>query len=307
MRAAQLNVRSTGFTLLEMVITIVILGVIGATFGVFIVPAMNAHQAMQNRAALIDSAEIALRRMARDIRIALPNSVRISSTVDGFAVEMIPTLDGGRYCIAGLANCSGATQELDLSAADTDFDILGCFNRYITTALPATVRVVIGDASGQVYTAAGSPAVMTPSGTSVTLSTVNGGGVGAGTCGQSSGGNFSFRHHIALSAGHQFVNASGRERVFIVDKPVTYVCNKTAKTLTRYSNYPITSVAPTPLSPPSGAGISTALVTDKVTDCSVISDSAYVQTNGYVKLTITLTNGGEDVKLFDQVQIDNSL
>ena len=292
---------------MEMVLTIVILGVIGTSFGIFIVPGVQAHQAMQNRAALIDSAEIALRRMARDIRIALPNSVRISNTAQGFAIEMIPTLDGGRYCASGLANCSGAAQELDLSAADTDFDILGCFNNYISTALPSSVRLVIGDASGQVYAAAGSPAVMTPSGTTVSLSTVNGGGVGAGTCGQSSGANFSFRHHITLSPGHRFLNSSGRERVFIVDKPVTYVCDKTAGTLTLYSNYAITSTAPTPASPPSGGGLATALITDKVSDCSVISVTADVQTKGYVTLTITLTNAGENVKLFHQAQLDNTL
>src|ERR671937_323259 len=114
-----------GFTLIEMVVAIIILGIVGASFGMFILPALNANQAVERRAALIDSAELALRRMARDIRIALPNSLRISSVAaQGFAIELIPTLDGGRYCVPSLANCSGAAQELDLTAADTDFDLL---------------------------------------------------------------------------------------------------------------------------------------------------------------------------------------
>ena len=127
MRAA-VNVHR-GFTLIEMVVAIIVLGIVGITFGLFIVPAMNANQAVERRAALVDSAEIAVRRMARDIRIALPNSVRVSYVLGtGFAIEMIPTIDGGRYCLGSDANCAGAAQILAIGSSDTDFDILGCFH-----------------------------------------------------------------------------------------------------------------------------------------------------------------------------------
>jgi len=293
--------RARGFTLMEMVLAIVILGILGATFGMFIVPAVSAHQALQSRAALIDSAEIALRRMARDIRIALPNSVRVSSTVDGFAIEMIPTVDGGRYCVTGDANCTAGAQELLIGSSDTDFDILGCFQSGFN---PANKRLVVGDSTGAVYSAGGTNAVVTPASTAITVSVSTGGGATSGACGTSSGASTTNRHHIALSAGQTFPNSSSRRRVFVIETPVAYVCNKSAGTLTRYSGYAISATQPTPLSPPGGTS---ALVTDKVTDCSVSTSTATVQTQSFVTLSISLVNSNETVKLFDQIQLDNSV
>jgi len=297
-----------GFTLIEMVVAILVLGIVGITFGVFIVPAITANQAIERRAALVDSAEIAVRRMARDIRIALPNSVRVSYVAGtGFAIEMIPTIDGGRYCLSGDANCAGAAQLLAIGSSDTDFDILGCFHNATFTGatFPSTAfRLVVGDSSGAVYSAAGTNVVVTPTSTSITLSTVNGGGAGSGACGASSGANTSYRHHLALSTGQTFPNASSRRRVFIIQTPVTYICNIAGGTLTRYYGYATSATAPTPTSPPAGA--TSALVTDKVSACTVTTTTADVQTGGYVKLSLSLANAGETVQLNHETQLDNS-
>jgi MSHA biogenesis protein MshO len=304
---ATVNTRR-GFTLVEMVVAIIVLGIVGTAFGVFIVPAITANQAVERRAALVDSAEIAVRRLARDIRIALPNSVRVSYVAGtGFAIEMIPSIDGGRYCLGGDANCAGAAQLLAIGSSDTDFDILGCFHNATFTGatFPSTAfRLVVGDSNGAVYSAAGTNAVVTPTSTSITLSTVNGGGAGAGACGASSGANTSYRHHIALSAGQTFPNGSSRRRVFIVQTPVTYICNIAAGTLTRYYGYAISATAPTPTSPPAGA--TSALVTDRVSDCSVTTLTSDVQAQGYVKLSLSLTNSGETVQLNHETELDNS-
>ena len=304
---AAMNARR-GFTLIEMVVAIIVLGIVGTAFGVFIVPAINANQAVERRAALVDSAEIAVRRMARDIRIALPNSVRVSYVAGtGFAVEMIPTIDGGRYCLGGDANCAGAAQILAIGSSDTDFDILGCFHNATFTGatFPSTAfRLVVGDSNGAVYSAAGTNAVVTPTATSITLSTVNGGGAGSGACGASSGASTSYRHHLALSAAQTFPNGSSRRRVFIIQTPVTYICNIAAGTLTRYYSYAISGTAPTPTSPPAGA--TSALVTDRVSACTVTTLTPDVQAQGYVKLSLSLTNAGETVQLNHETELDNS-
>ena len=61
------------------------------------------------RASLVDAADLALQRMSREVRLALPNSVRIrSGTSTGLetcaagggtvcAVEILRTADGGQY------------------------------------------------------------------------------------------------------------------------------------------------------------------------------------------------------------------
>ena len=273
-----------GFTLIEMVVAIIVLGIVGTTFGLFIVPAINANQAVEQRAALVDSAELALRRMARDIRIALPNSVRVSYVAGtGFAIEMIPTIDGGRYCLSGDANCAGASQLLAIGSSDTDFDILGCFHNTATftgASFPSTAfRLVIGDSNGAVYSAAGTNAVVTPTSTSITLSTANGGGSGSGSCGTSSGLTppTSYRHHIALSAGQTFPTGSSRRRVFVIQTPVTYICNRSAGTLTRYYNYAIAATAPTPTSPPVGATSALVTASDSRFDSVTVAPAAAVR------------------------------
>ncbi|HEX9395861.1 MAG TPA: type II secretion system protein [Burkholderiales bacterium] len=307
-----------GFTLLEMVVSIILLGIVATTIGAFILPAVTAQQDVERRAALVDATESALRRMSRDIRLALPNSVRISNSITGgvgFAIEMIPALDGGKYCDSGVANCAGASQLLDITVSDTDFDVVGCFRNSTFTgaSFPSTAfRLVIGDSSGLVYSASGSPAVVTPSGTSITLSTVNGGGAGSGTCGTSSGTNTSYRHHLAISGGHRFSTASSRQRVFVVQTsalPVTYICNATTGTLTRYAGYSIQSSQPTDAS---AAPLSTASSIGRVagnissSGCGITSDTPSVQSRSVVTLSIGLTSSGESVQLMSQVQLDNS-
>lgn len=289
---APMRARAEGFTLMEAVLVIVVLGIVGVSLGFFILPAVNANQAMQNRAALVDSAETALRRMARDIRIALPNSLKVTNVANGFTLEMIPTVDGGRYC-NGDGDCNN---NLTIGAADAVFDILGCFRNSAFTASPgAGYRIVVGDSTGSSYTGA---AVITPTTTSISLSIWPGTGATPTVCGSDSAtANTSNRHRVTLSAAQTFPSSSPRRRVFVVSTAAAYVCNTTTQTLTRYSGYTIGAL------PTTGTA---ALVTDKVTACSVTSTTAQVQAKGIVTLALTLTNGGEAVTLMHQAQLDNS-
>jgi MSHA biogenesis protein MshO len=288
---AALN-RSRGFTLLEMVMAIVILGIIGATLGMFILPAVNAHQAMQRRAELVDSAEIVLRRMARDIRLALPNSLSITSNAAGFTVEMIPTVDGGRYC-NGDADCNNS---LTIGAADAVFDILGCFRNSAFTASPGSgYRLVVGDSTGAVYSGSN---VITPGGTTIALSIWPGTGATPTVCGSASAtANSNNRHRVTLSALQTFPTTSPRQRIFVVKTPVAYICSIAGSTVTRYDGYAIGALPTT---------VTGALVTDKVSACSVTSTTGQVQTMGIVTLSLGLTNAGETVTLMHQAQLDNS-
>ncbi|MDM4767791.1 prepilin-type N-terminal cleavage/methylation domain-containing protein [Pelomonas sp. SE-A7] len=82
-----------GFTLVEMVITIVILSVVAVALSLFLKPALETYFTSSSRAALADDADTALRRLLRDVRSAVPNSIRIPSNQ---CVEMVPTTAGGR-------------------------------------------------------------------------------------------------------------------------------------------------------------------------------------------------------------------
>jgi MSHA biogenesis protein MshO len=292
-----------GATLVELVITIVLLGIVSVTIGAFLVPTFTANRAMERRAGLVDAAESSLRRMARDIRIALPNSVRISSTASTFAVEMIPTADGGKYCTAGLANCNtvGANAILTIGAVDATFEILGCFRNpaFIGATGTPQYRLVIGDLDGSAY--AGS-AVISPAGRNIGISVQP-----AGTC-----GSLTSRHRVTISGGgHNFPNSSVEERLYAVQVaalPVSYVCDSAAGTLRRFSGYGLQAVQPTnPNAAPLNAATSISQITGNVSRCGVLGDTNSVRTTGIVALQLGVAADNEAIELLHQVQLDNSL
>jgi len=65
-----------GFTLVELVITIVISTIVVSFVSLFISGPVMGFADQTRRARLVDAADAALRRIGRDVRRALPNSVR---------------------------------------------------------------------------------------------------------------------------------------------------------------------------------------------------------------------------------------
>jgi len=95
---ARLRARARGFTLIEVIVSIVVLGILSAIVAVFIRAPILGYRDTVDRAEITDQADLALRRIARDLRLALPNSVRIASDSAGNTVmEFLQTKTGGRY------------------------------------------------------------------------------------------------------------------------------------------------------------------------------------------------------------------
>ena len=90
-----LTKQQTGFTLVEMIMVIVITGIIGGIVAMFLKAPIQQYMDVARRAELTDIADTAVRRMARDVRTAVPNSVRPQG--QSTYVEFLPTRDGGRY------------------------------------------------------------------------------------------------------------------------------------------------------------------------------------------------------------------
>jgi len=129
-RSTVTAVRARGFTMIELIIVVVIGAVIAVTVGLVVRPAADAYLDSRVRADLSDQADSALRRMLRDIRQAVPNSIRMPNTQ---CFELVPTSTGGRYRTApDLANdqnlpCTPSatcSAPLDTSVATTVFDTL---------------------------------------------------------------------------------------------------------------------------------------------------------------------------------------
>jgi MSHA biogenesis protein MshO len=121
-----------GFTLVELIMVIVIIGIIGGMVSVFMKSPIDAYIASGRRAAMTDVADTVVRRMARDIQRALPNSIRTS--VDLHCLEFIPTKTGGRY------RADDTAAGLSFATADGSFNMLGNNN-----ILPADQQIGRGD------------------------------------------------------------------------------------------------------------------------------------------------------------------
>ena len=308
---ASITRRSAGVTLIELIMVIVISGIVATMLTAFIVRPIEGYEAQVRRAELVDAAEMALRRIARDIRAALPNSVRI---VGGQTIEMLNTIDGARYREGpgNIGHNHGPPQfRLRFTGSDTDgFNIVGQFENF-QPALPfasTTERLAVynqgavpavfcdgtgADAYSDAGCLAGSRVVITNS--DVVRFTIDDDGGGDELqivpVPVVPGGDFNFRW------------ASPNQRVFIVDTPVSYVCTAGANgNITRYWDYPIT---PAQVATPAGA--TTALLSTPVTACSFTYNPGTAERAGLVTLDITVGDvaSGDRVRLLHQVHVDN--
>jgi MSHA biogenesis protein MshO len=87
--------RVDGFTLIELIAVIVMISIM-ATIGVqFVASVLENYNRSIDRGKLITHGRQALERMTRQLRVAVPNSVRITN--GNQCVEFLPIVGGGNY------------------------------------------------------------------------------------------------------------------------------------------------------------------------------------------------------------------
>lgn len=124
--------RAHGFTMVEMVVVIVVTAFLAVTVAIVVKPTVNSYVGVRTRAELSDQADLALRRMVRDVRMGVPNSIRMPGGQQCF--EVVPFLTSGRYrrgpdtvndsppgCATPSSTCSAP---LDTTTITTVFDVL---------------------------------------------------------------------------------------------------------------------------------------------------------------------------------------
>lgn len=85
----------SGFTLIELITVIVILSILAVIGSGFVARTAETYQRTQARALLVNTARPALERMTRQLRVALPFSVRLTNS--GSCIEFIPIVAAGNY------------------------------------------------------------------------------------------------------------------------------------------------------------------------------------------------------------------
>jgi MSHA biogenesis protein MshO len=284
-----LRLKQQGFTLVEMIIVIVISGILLSIMSVFIVQPIQGFIDLSRRAALVYAAENALRRMQRDVRRALPNSIRINAGKN--ALELISTVEGARYRAEPPGN---QNNRLRFNNIDSDFDILGNFSNITLPFSSTSHRIAIynigavdgaGDAlAGSNAYGGGDPNVITPSGRTITIT------------------NSGDEDHVNISdGGWQFTYESPQQRMYLVDTAVSYICDGSGR-LDRYTNYNFTNA-----SQPVPPGVAPVLMADNVDSCSFTYTPGTSQRAGLLTLDLTIrdTATGEQIRLLQQVHVDN--
>ncbi|ATD61879.1 prepilin-type cleavage/methylation domain-containing protein [Janthinobacterium svalbardensis] len=291
-----LRPRQRGFTLIELIVVIVITAIVAGMVTLFIRAPVQSYLDVAARAELADSADLATRRITRDVRLALPNSVRVTSNSSGSFLELLLTKTGGRY----LSEDDPDTIPGNVLAFDPGtpvvnrdiFTIVGAAPSGVQTIVPGDFIVVnnLGaqppvdayDCSGQCNRAQ----VASISGSNVTL--VN--------------NPFVAQTPSMPSLSYRFQ---------VVSTVVTYHCAPNANgtgTLTRYAGYVIQAAQPVSTAALTGAP-SAALMANQVAACDFSFDTLPNLQRGLVSVSLTLGapggNAGQ-ITLVQQAQVNNS-
>jgi MSHA biogenesis protein MshO len=264
-----------------MVIAMVVIAITASMVAVFVQLPVRGYADARARAEVVDVADNAMRLMTRDIRLALPNSLRIS----GNAVEVLQVKTGDRYLAAEDAHLT--LQHLDFhDATKTSFVAVGSMPTG-KAAITSNDYVVVNNLGelfvpGDAYRAAGKNRAKV---SGITYLDAN-----------------SYRITMESNpfATQTIPIPSPTSRFHVVSGPVSYVCSPSAGggTLKRYSGYGIIESQPTSEST-LGAG---SLVANNVTACAF----TYTSVNARIallsmSLTIKLTNSSDTVTLTHQI------
>lgn len=272
--------RMAGFNLVEMIVVIAITGILSAIVAVFIKGPVSGYIDTTRRAELTDVADTALRRISRDLHLALPNSVRVTTDAGGIQfLEYLQAPAGGRY------RETGPGDVLDFTVTDTSFD-------YLTTPLNAAPYNV---AAGQW----------------VVIFNMSASDLSGNVPNAYVGNNRS--QITAVSASNIQIDAlrfpfeSSGQRFLVVDTPVTYECNTTTGRLTRYWGYAIQAAQPTTFLADTPRALLAGSANANVAGCNFVYTPGVTDRAGMVEMTLTVSNAssGESVNLYHEVHVNN--
>lgn len=194
--------RQHGFTLVELIIVITLLGIISVVSVGFISSSMQGYADLKRRDQLSAAARVAVERMAREVRNALPNSIRVSA--DGGCLEFVPAVAASRYLSVPTAS---AATSFDSVAYTVEPDFVS--GRVAVYPIDTNVSDEV-HADNPIYKPDSNSIISPIIATGTTLAPVPTPASGAVTVTFTGG------------ATHQFPAGSPSSRYFIVDEPVSF-------------------------------------------------------------------------------------
>lgn len=265
-------ITQSGFNLIELTLVIVVLAIISAGTASYIVDSMRSYSDSARREQITSEARAALERVVRELRNALPNSIRIQTDLSGgittHCIEFFPVKRGSAYLDL---NTSAAT----VSFSAVPFSSPGAGNHYV---------VVYPYATTPLYSSS-NPGLLT----------------GFNNASNTAAGE------VLLSGSHRFNLSSARKRFYITESPVSFCINSGNQSLNRYNNYGININQPAPPAGTIGLLANNIWLLDNGTNVIPFTYSAgSLSRAAVVKLDFRFMQSGEWVRITQEVQIRNA-
>ncbi|MDP2560724.1 prepilin-type N-terminal cleavage/methylation domain-containing protein [Psychrobium sp. 1_MG-2023] len=257
--------KQRGFSLIELIIVIIVLAIVGVGTTSFVRFGFEVYQDTAGRDRQISDSRFLIERLTRELRSALPNSVRVSN--DGKCVEFMPIVASSSY--------------VDIPVApEAASDQVTVVNSQITATWPSPKIIVYPLRAADIYSSSSGTSGKIFDIKSIPTSTDN-------------------VITLTLENSVRFLKESPTERYFIVEEPVSY-CQVNNERVMRYQGYSPAVAQPVP---PSVTGVLMAKGQSNVTPFTLL-DATLVR-NAVVQLNFEFSYEDEVLELYNEVHVVN--
>jgi MSHA biogenesis protein MshO len=276
--------KSSGFTLIELIMVIVLLGVMAVGITGFIGLSTQTYINVSERDELLSTARFAVERLNREIRNAVPNSIRVKKTVfagyDIQCIEFVPIVASTTYVDIPVSPEPPLVQLPVIPFVDrygVEYSCPGSNCVQAVTVYPLTDTDIYNnpyDGTGKVFGI-----------DSLTKSSAN-----------------EWIINMDRSSGVLFDADSPTSRMYVINSPVSYCV--ASNRLFRYEYY---GYAPSQLAPPIAKAVTMAndVVNMNVGVNPFTVIPASLQRNALVEVKLMFDRNGESIVFDNNIQVKN--
>ena len=278
-----------GFTLMELIVVIIILGVMAVGISGFITLSTQTYLNVSERDELLSSARFVIERLNRELRNAVPNSIRIRNLDNNYqCIEFVPIVASTVYTDIPVTPEPARNNLTVVRVLDINDNDYVCANGSCNDSIAI---YPIEQGAVDIYSPANNKRFAMQSYTRV-------GPLGA----------------ILLENNQTFAQHSPTNRAYILNSPVSYCLelNGGKAEIYRYQNYgfninqpaPNKSIMPFSL-------MAQALVFTNVNNINIDHNGAFflqnatLQRNAVVQVELTFSRDGEEVVFDNDIHINN--
>ncbi|AEG09875.1 methylation site containing protein [Shewanella baltica OS183] len=283
--AKRMQASTRGFTLVEMVTVILILGILVVGVSSFIIFGTRIFVESSSVDQVLSQSRFAVERMTRELRSALPNSLRVNTdSLTYQCIEFVPIEASTTYLTMPIIPAAAASTGIVILDNTVSAIRVNQF-AWIYPLIDADVYSSARQKRAQVKTIATAPSPL--------------------------------EHQVTLTftAPTRFAEASPRQRIYFGLSPVSYCFEKGASgndlQIVRYAGYNFNAVQPNPAAMPTtmGTGVlmaqSVANVLNNGADLPLILTPSSLVNNAMVHLQPRFNVNGETFQYRHQVQVIN--